>query len=50
MGGLTVSLRFFITNVWIILPKLDELHLLCGDLPFHTACIVGTWLDDCGGQ
>ena len=33
MGGLTVSLRLFIAMKRIILPKPDELHLLCGDPP-----------------
>jgi len=33
-------------NVRIILPKLNELHLLCGDLSFHIVYIVETWLDD----
>jgi len=33
-------------NVRIILPKLNELRLLCGDLSFHIVYIVETWLDD----
>ena len=33
-------------NARIILPKPDELHLLCGDFSFHIVCIVETWLDD----
>jgi len=49
-GRTNCELEILYYNVWIILPKLDELHLLCGDLPFHAVCIVGTWLDDCGGQ
>ena len=43
-GRTNCELEILYYNVWIILPKLDELHLPCGDLPFHTACIVGTSL------
>jgi len=42
-----VSLRFFITIIIrIILPKLNEFHLLCGDPSFHIVYIVETWFDD----
>jgi len=27
-------------------PKLNELHLLCGDLSFHIVHIVESWLDE----
>ena len=33
-------------NARSILPKLDELRLLCGDLNPHVVCIVETWLDN----
>jgi len=48
MGGLTASLRFFIT-----LKELSSLNLMnctcytvCGDLSFHIVYIVESWLDD----
>jgi len=39
MGGLTVSLR----NARLILPKPDELHLLCGDPP---SILCALWKPD----
>jgi len=36
------ELEILYCNVRIILPKLNELHLLCRDLFFHIVCIVET--------
>ena len=33
-------------NARSILPKLNELRLLCADSSAHVGCIVETWLDD----
>ena len=36
------ELEILYCNARIILPKPEELHLLCGDLSFHIVCIVET--------
>ena len=44
-GRTNCELEILYCNARIILPKHDELHLLCSDLSFHILCIVETWLD-----
>ena len=43
-GRTDCELETLYCNARIILPKPDELHLLCGDLSLHIVCIVETWL------
>ena len=40
------GLEIIYFNARSILPKLDELSLLCADSSPHVVCIVETWLDD----
>jgi len=41
-GRADCELEILYCNVRVILPKLDELHLLYRDLFFHIVCIVET--------
>ena len=45
-GRTNCELEILYYNERIILSKLNELHLLCGDLSFHIVYIVESWLDD----
>ena len=46
IGRLDCGLEIIYFNARSILPKLDELRLLCADSSPHVVCIVETWLDD----
>ena len=46
IGRPDCGLEIIYFNARSILPKLDELHLLCADSSPHVVCIVETWLDD----
>ena len=45
IGRSDCGLEIIYFNARSILPKLDELCLLCADLSPHVVCIVETWLD-----
>ena len=46
IGRPDCGLEIIYFNARSILPKLDELRLLCADSSPHVVCIVETWLDD----
>lgn len=46
IGRSDCGLEIIYFNARSILPKLDELRLLCADSSPHVVCIVETWLDD----